>query len=294
MLDVDRWEVLEEEFGGETLPEPFPTPTPPSAPRSGPPAPLGRFRLAPRLRRARATGGLPADPPLFAWLGQRFAPGQVTLWVGARAALDPVLELLYAGNALGRGRISLLEGANHFNPYRLGEVGRGLGVDAARLLERIRLARSFTGYQMVALVDAWAAEVRRHPSTLLVGHDLPAAFSIDEIPEDERTALLRHVAGRLRTLAESTRTPILLTLDPGGPAGFPGLDDAGPPWCDLVTFARGPVALRLRALRDDARLALVPRTPGQLGLEAFGGGAAGEVIAWDAPSRRTVRRSRSG
>jgi hypothetical protein len=275
----------------ETLPVPFPSP---EAPRIPPTRLPPRSRLAPRVRAPRPAAGLPSAPALFPWLARRFAPGQLTLWVGARAALDPVLELLYAGNALGRGRISLLEGANHFNPYRLGEVGRGLGVDATEVLRHIRLARSFTGYQMVALVDAWSAEVRRHPSTLLIGHDLPAAFSIDEIPEDERIALLRHVAGTLRTIAESTRTPILLTLDPAGPAGFPGLDEAGPPWCDLVTFARGPVALRLRALRDDARLALVPRARGQRGIEEFGGGAAGEVIAWDAPPRRTGRRSTSG
>jgi hypothetical protein len=294
MTDVQPLPV-EEDVVETPFPFPVPFPRPgPTGPRSGPPSGRVRFRLAPRLRRARATAGLPSAPPLFPWLARRFAPGQLTMWVGARAALDPVLEMLYAGNALGRGRISLLEGGNHFNPYRLGEVGRGFGVDAAALLRRIRLARSFTGYQMVALVDAWSAELRRHPATLLIGHDLPAAFSIDEIPEDERTALLRHVAGSLRALAEATRTPLLLTLDPTGPAGFPGLDDAGPPWADLVSFARGPGALRLRALRDDARLALVPRAPGQHGIEEYGGGAAGEVIAWGAPSRRTVRRSTSG
>jgi hypothetical protein len=288
---LDLFAVPEPLLGEETLPAPFP---PAEEPRVRPPRMPVRFRLAPRLRRARASVGLPSSPALFPWLARRFAPGQLTLWTGARTALDPVLELLYAGNALGRGRISLLEGANHFNPYRLGEVGRGLGVDAAQVLRRIRLARSFTAYQMVALVDAWSAEARRHPPTLLVGHDLPAAFSIDDVPADERAALLRHVAGTLRELSESLRVPLLLTLDPSGPASFPGLGDAGPPWCDLVTFSRGPGALRLRALRDDARLALVARAPGQHGIEEFGGGAAGEVIAWVAPSRRTVRPSRSG
>jgi hypothetical protein len=290
MLDV--LEVPEHLLGEEPLPAPFPPPEETRGRR--PPRLPARFRLAPRARRARTTAGLPSSPALFPWLARRFAPGQLTLWTGAGVALEPVLELLYAGNALGRGRLSLLEGANRFNPYRLGDVGRGLGVAPAEVLKRIRLARSFTAYQMVALVDAWSAEARRHPPTLLVGHDLPAAFAIDDVPADERTALLRHVAGTLRELAESLRLPLLLTLDPNGPASFPGLDDAGPPWCDLVTFSRGPGALRLRALRDDARLALVARRPGQHGIEEFGGGAAGEVIAWDAPSRRTARPSRSG
>jgi hypothetical protein len=292
VLDIDAIETLEEEAVEETSPLPFPvSPVPRTGPASGPPAP---FRLAPRARRAHARLGLPLGSPLFDWLGRRFAAGQLTLWSGPRAALDPLLELLYAGNALGRGRISLLEGSNRFDPYRLGDVGRSLGTVPEEVLERIRLARSFTAYQMVALVDAWSAEARRHPPTLLVGHDLPDAFTIDEIPEDERAALLRHVAGSLRTLVESLHLPLLLTLDPAGASRFPGLADAGPPWCDLVTFARGPGTLTLRSLRDNARLSLVPRRRDQRGIEEFGGGAVGEVIAWDAPSRPTARRWSSG
>jgi len=259
-----------------------------------PSAPPARIRLAPRARRVRAASPLPSEPALFAWLARRLAPGEATLWTGPRVAVEPILELLYAGNALARGRLSLLEGANRFHPYRIGELGRSFGVDATDVVRRIRLARAFTAYQMVALVDGWAAEARRHPPTLLVGHDLPALFTADEIPDDERAALLRHVARTLAELARDVRVPLLLTLEPGGLDRFPGLADEGPRWCDLVTFSRGPSTLRLRALRDDARLALVPRPAGQRGIEEFGGGVAEEVIAWDAPPRRTVRRSRSG
>ena len=259
-----------------------------------PSAPPARIRLAPRARRVRAASPLPSEPALFAWLARRLAPGEATLWTGPRVAVEPILELLYAGNALARGRLSLLEGANRFHPYRIGELGRSFGVDATDVVRRIRLARAFTAYQMVALVDGWAAEARRHPPTLLVGHDLPALFTADEIPDDERAALLRHVARTLAELARDVRVPLLLTLEPGGLDRFPGLADEGPRWCDLVTFSRGPSTLRLRALRDDARLALVPRPAGQRGIEEFGGGTAEEVIAWDVPPRRTVRRSRSG
>jgi Rad51 len=267
----------------------------PSFPRPAPDAGVARIRLAPHSRRPRTGPLLPSEPALFPWLARRFAPGEVTLWTGPRVAVEPVLELLYAGNARARGRVSLLEGANRFHPYRVGELGRSLGVDATETLRRIRLARAFTAYQMVALVDAWAAEARRHPPTLLVAHDLPALFAADEVPDDERTALLRHVARTLGALADDVRVPLLVTLDPGGLDRFPGLADEGPRWCDLVTFVRGPGTLRLRALRDDARLAIVPRPAGQRGLEEFGGGsAAEEVIAWGAPLRRTARHSRNG
>ncbi len=254
----------------------------------------GRVRFSSRPGRTSSRPLLPSSPALFPWLARRFAPGEATLWVGPRPAVEPILELLYAGNALARGRISLLEGANRFHPYRIGELGRSFGVDATETLRRIRLARAFTAYQMVALVDGWAAEARRHPPTLLVGHELPALFADDEIPLEERTALLRHMARALAPLLRKVRVPLLLTLGPAGFGQFPGLSDEGPRWCDLVSFTRGPGTVRLRALRDDARLSLVPRPAGQRGIDEFGGGSAEEVIAWDVPPRPTARRSRSG
>ncbi len=248
---------------------------------------------AARPRRPRAI--LPSAPALFPWIARHLAPGEVTVWSGPSVAVEPLLELLYAASATVRGRVSLLEGANRFHPYRVGELGRALGLDAGATLRRVRLARAFTAHQMVALVDGWLRELRAHPATLLVGHDLPALFWDGETPDDERDALLRQVARGLAEVVRRSALPLLLTLGPDGLERFPGLADDGPRWADYVRLERGPSALRLRALRDDARLTLVARAAGQLGLEAFGGGrAAEEVIAWDVPPRRTARRSRSG
>ena len=285
---------LLEPLGPEEEIEPFASR--PSAERPSSLLP-SRIRLsrAPRSRRARSTPLLPGEPALFPWLSRRLVPGEATLWVGPTAAVEPILELLYVGSARVRGRISLLEGANRFHPYRIGELGRAFGVDATETVRRIRLARAFTAYQMVALVDGWLREVRRHPPTLLVGHDLPALFTDDEVPPEEQAGLLRRMARGLAELLRRVDVPLLLTLGPDGAGRFPGLVDEGPRWSEYVTFARGPASLRLRALRDDARLTLVARPPGQLGMEAFGGAStAGEVTAWDVPPRRTARRSRSG
>jgi hypothetical protein len=289
-LAPDAFEPLGPDDGTEPL-GPF-------APRDrAPPFPPSPAALAaaPRSRlRSRARALLPAEPALFPWLARRFAPGELTVWAGPPYAVEPLLELLYVGSARARGRVSLLEGANRFHPYRLGELGRAFGVDARETVRRVRLARAFTAYQMVALVDRWPFEVRRHPPTLLVGHDLPALFADDEIPAEEQAGLLRQVARGLATLLRRTDVPLLLTLGPDGAARFPGLVGEGPRWSDYVTFARGPTSLRLRAMRDDARLTLVARPAGQLGMEEFGGGSsAGEVVGWDVPPRRTARRSRS-
>jgi len=279
----------EDLFVEESLP-PFSSPS--SVPR--PSARSVRPRLAPHARRVRSVPLLPSEPALFPWLARRFAPGEATVWTGPPTAIEPILELLYAGSARVGGRISLLEGANRFHPYRIGELGRALGVDATETLHRIRLARAFTAYQMVALVDGWARDARRHPPTLLVGHDLPTLFADPEIPDDERHALLGHVARTLATLVREVPSPLLLTLSPDGFGRFRALADEGPLWSDLVTFARGPESVRLRALRDGARVALVPRPPGQTGIEQFGGEFAEEVMTWDVPPRPTARRSRNG
>jgi hypothetical protein len=221
--------------------------------------------------------------------------GEATLWYGPRLAIEPILEALYAGSAQVRGRISLLEGANRFHPYRVGELGRSLGLDATEALRRVRIARAFTAYQLVSLVDLWAREARRHPPTLLVGHDLPALFRTEEIPAEERETLLRHIARTLAALLHEVRVPLLLTFGPDGFASFSGLADEGPRWADVVVFERGPTALRARALRDDARLVLASRTAGQKGLDEFGDDwPAEEVMGWDALLRPTVKRSRSG
>ncbi len=257
-------------------------------------APRIRSRAPRRVAVTPPAALLPDEPGLFPWLAHRLAPGEATLWTGTAPALEPLLELVYAGSARTGHRISLVEGANRFHPYRIGELGRALGLDATETLHRIRLARAFTAYQLVALVDGWAAEVRRHPADLLIGHDLPALFADAEIPLEERQELLRHVARALAGLLREVRAPLLLTLGPGGFAEFPGLPDEGPPWCDLVTFARGAGTLRARSLRSDARLAVVPRPAGQHGIEEYGDGSPEEVVAWDVPPRRTVRRSRSG
>ncbi|MGI0066913.1 MAG: hypothetical protein ACREB9_00585 [Thermoplasmata archaeon] len=243
----------------------------------------------------RSGGGrtLPEDPAILAWLGQRLVPGETTLWFGRHSAIGPLLELLYAGSAAVGGEISLIEGANRFHPFRIGELGRGFGVAPGEALHRIRLARAFTAHQLVALVDGWAGELRRRRPTLLVAHELPTLFEAEEeVRPEEREALLRHVAERLRAMMDRASCPLLLVQD-GGFDRFPSLLDAGPRFADLITFARHPRGLALRSYRDDARVRLVHRPDGQRGIEEFSSDER-EVIAWAAPHPPIAKRSTSG
>ena len=262
--------------------------------RSAPPRPRRTVRPArPRVARPRALP-LPEAPALFPWLAPTFSPGEATVWAGDHHTVESLLELLYAGVTSAGGRVSLVEGSNRFLPYRIGEVGRALGADPGELLERIRLARAFTAYQMVAMVDGWAREVRLSRPDLLVAHEVPELFhDAEELPIEERRPLLAHVARTLGGLAHRTGLPLLLVLS-DGLARFPGITDGGPRLFDLVRAQPRGDGTLVESFRDGRRLSTVRRPPGQLGLEAFGAQSEREVIAWDGPSRPTGRRSRSG
>lgn len=255
-----------------------------------------RARSRPKVRRTTAAPIVPVLPEggtgLFDWFGRRFAPSEATLLVGPPRSVEPLLETLYAGCVRAGGRISLLEGSNRFHPFRVGEKARALGIDPGEALERIRIARAFTGYQMAALVDGWSREIRRSRPTLLVAHDVPAMFFESEFPEGERAPLLKHVAETLAETVRQSRLPLLLTI-PGGLAGFPGLKESGPRLFDLVRATPIPGGLALLGFQDAARLTLVARPDGQRGLEEYDGSEK-EVTRWDAPYRRTGRPSRSG
>ncbi|MCI4359272.1 MAG: hypothetical protein L3J95_02475 [Thermoplasmata archaeon] len=261
-----------------------------------------RARATPRVRVGRPSARpdrtpralLPEAPAIFPWLERRFSEGEATAWIGSEPVLGRLLEFLYAGSARAGGQVSLIEGANRIHPYRVAETGRLVGTDPAEVLRRVRLARAFTAYQLVALVDGWAREVRRHRPTLLVAHGLSNLFESEEVPPEERSVLLAHVAGTLRDLAEESGLPMLLTLA-DAPATFPGLTDRGPRLFDVVRCRPRSGALALESYREVAYLTLVPRASGQRGLEEFGGIAPQEVIlGWDAPPPRTGRPWRNG
>lgn len=265
----------------------------PASPPAGPAGPVPRVPVRVR-RRLSARRVLPDAPALFHWLGKRFAPGEAAVWTGSPSAIDRLLELLYAGSALARGRISLVEGANRFNPYRIAEQGQALGLEPDPVLDGIHLARAFTAYQLVALVDGWSAEARRRRPTLLIGHELPALFdNPEELPPEEREPLLRHVSEELAELVEGTGLPLLLTVS-GGLAAFPGLADSGPRFSDLVRLIPRPAGIELGSAREGRCLRMVHRAPGQRGLEEYASpDATQEVTPWGGPLPPIGRHSRN-
>src|SRR5579871_3133026 len=185
-----------------------------------------RVRSRPKFRPTPAPPSVPVLPAdgagLFDWFGRRFSPSEATLLVGPSRSVEPLLETLYAGCVRAGGRISLLEGSNRFHPFRVGEKARALGLDPGEALERIRIARAFTGYQMAALVGGWAREIRRSRPTLLVAHDVPAMFFQSGVPRAQPRPPPPPLAPP-PAQAVPAKPPPPPPTDPSGLSGFPGL-----------------------------------------------------------------------
>lgn len=140
------------------------------------------------------------------------------LIVAPRAARPLVFDMI-ARLAL-RGNLQVLDGGNCFNAYlcsrNLARLIRpncresGLTLESA--LKRIRVARAFTCYQMLALLyDTPPVSL---PTLAL---DLLSTFYDENVHAEESARLLRSCVDRLLDL--SRHAPVVVTTSPGPPRG---------------------------------------------------------------------------
>jgi hypothetical protein len=135
------------------------------------------------------------------------------LLVAGRATRTAVVDLI-ARLALS-GPVQVLDGGNCFNAYRCSRsiaqaLCRGPGGGSASLeavLGRIRVARAFTCYQMVALLGDTAPSP--FPTVVL---DLLATLYDEDTPLPEAQRLVEICAGHLRRL--SRLAPVLASAAP--------------------------------------------------------------------------------
>jgi hypothetical protein len=140
--------------------------------------------------------------------------------LGPYAAAQAMLTL--AAHLARRGPLQVLDGGNRFNAYIVARQLRRLGTsdisrpgyDLRRCLDRIRVARAFTCYQMAALIDQ---TMLNGSPTLVI--DLLDTFYDESAPLAERRRLAEHCMQRLRQSI----------LAPAQPDPVPVLPDLVPP-----------------------------------------------------------------
>ena len=132
-------------------------------------------------------------------------PGQWLLVVAPRAANDLMMELL--ARLAHRGPVRIVDGGDRFRAHSIARslrrTARQVRPDLYEALQRIHLARAFTCYQMVTLLEALAAppeQARSEPLPTLA-LDLLTTFYDENVPLAESQRLLDICLGHLSTLA---------------------------------------------------------------------------------------------
>lgn len=141
--------------------------------------------------------------------------GELLLLIAPRAATDEMLRL--AAILALQGELCVLDGGNSFDAFQVARMLRRATPRLDEALNRIQVARSFTCYQMVAMLEETPDMATPH---LVL--DLLATFYDESVSLDESHRLLRIVIqelNRLRRLAPvavSVRPPKTEQLDREG------------------------------------------------------------------------------
>jgi hypothetical protein len=111
------------------------------------------------------------------------------------------------------GPVEVLDGGNCFNAYQVAREIRRQSPHLKIALDRIRISRAFTCYQMLALLEREPAS--RAPKLAL---DLLATFYDENLPVAESSRLLQICIGHLKRLNQAA--PVVVSARP------PGVDQA--------------------------------------------------------------------
>ena len=140
---------------------------------------------------------------VFNRLGQQATSG-LTLFTGA--GRTSALALPFAAMFTARGEtVAVVEAANNFNLYRLTEWARRNGMAPLELLNRLRIARSFTPFQLAVILEHIGKEMTRYGATRLVVTGLPDCLYDEELTELEaRNTFARCRQSLARLSAQAT------------------------------------------------------------------------------------------
>ena len=140
-----------------------------------------------------------------------------------------------------------VDGANCFNLYRLTEWAKRKRLDSPALLQRLRIARAFTPFQMATILHHIGAEMASRRARRLVITGLPDCLYDEELSEQEARSTFVRCRRSLFQLAE--RHTVLAFSD--APAHLP----THPP-VHLPTHLMAGRLFFLNALVAQARLVL--------------------------------------
>ena len=112
------------------------------------------------------------------------------------------LALPFCAPFLVRGEtVAAADGANCFNLYRLTEWAKRQRLSSPALLNRLRIARAFTCFQLATILDHMGSEMERHHAARLVITGLPDCLYDEELSGPEAQSTFARCRGSLARLA---------------------------------------------------------------------------------------------
>ncbi len=105
-----------------------------------------------------------------------------------------------------------VDGGNCVDPYELGRICKRFGLDRTEVLDSISVARAFTAYQLVSLIDErLEEEIARTGAGMIIVSCLPDMFQDKEMRWSESYQLIKRCVERLHDLSRRKRTATLVT-----------------------------------------------------------------------------------
>jgi len=144
-------------------------------------------------------------------------PSTVTLIDGRQGLMPDLPTLLLASGvgALDRDAV-WVDGGCTADPYDLGRASRRLGLDRSEVLDAVHVARAFTAYQLVTLVDEKLEdEADRTDAGMVLVSCLTDMFRDKEMRDGESLDVLAICLAKLRRLA--SRGLVVLVTERGPP-----------------------------------------------------------------------------
>jgi hypothetical protein len=101
-------------------------------------------------------------------------------------------------------------GDNRFNPYAITEFAKGKGVRPAEALNSIQIARAFTAFQLVELIQGLEA----YANDFVIVTGICSAFSDEDLSHTDAARLFYRAFWTLHSLAESGVSVLLVEASP--------------------------------------------------------------------------------
>jgi hypothetical protein len=205
-----------------------------------------------------------------------FRSSQVTLFDSDSDYASELLHLLCVRAVAGFDEeVVWIDGGNAVEPYTLGAICRRLGLDRRDILSRVNVARAFTAYQFVSLVEErLEEEVARSTPAAVIVTSATDLFMDKDMKWMESYQLLRRCADVVARVTEEHETITLVT------AHTPGRGGSDPRMTALLS-ERSDEVVQIRTRRDGLLFRLpkrgrsmvfAPRPWNQATLAEFGEG----------------------